>query len=56
VTHAAHIASTTMTTDSAGTVTNYDGRGRVISRETTTGNILMTYYWVRAQAERERPG
>lgn len=30
-------------TDSAGTVTNYDGRGRVISRETTTGNTTSVY-------------
>lgn len=27
------------TTDSQGTVTNYDARGRVVSRETTTGNV-----------------
>ncbi|MET4343563.1 YD repeat-containing protein [Bradyrhizobium sp. RT9b] len=30
-------------TDSQGTVTNYDSRGRVISRETTTGNATTIY-------------
>jgi YD repeat-containing protein len=30
-------------TDSSGTVTNYDARGRVISRETTTGNQTTIY-------------
>jgi YD repeat-containing protein len=30
-------------TDSQGTVTNYDSRGRVISRETTTGNTTTIY-------------
>jgi YD repeat-containing protein len=30
-------------TDSSGTVTNYDARGRVISRETTTGNTTTVY-------------
>jgi YD repeat-containing protein len=31
------------TIDSNGTVTNSDSRGRVISRETTTGNTTMIY-------------
>jgi YD repeat-containing protein len=31
------------TTDSSGTVTNYDARGRVVSRETTTGNTTTIY-------------
>ena len=31
------------TTDSQGTVTNYDARGRVISRESTTGNTTTVY-------------
>jgi YD repeat-containing protein len=31
------------TTDSQGTVTNTDARGRVISRETTTGNQTTIY-------------
>ena len=30
-------------TDSSGAVTNYDSRGRVISRETTTGNQTTIY-------------
>jgi len=30
-------------TDSQGTVTNYDARGKVISRETTTGNQTTIY-------------
>ena len=30
-------------TDSSGTVTNYDARGKVISRETTTGNTTTIY-------------
>ncbi len=30
-------------TDSSGTVTNYDGRGRVISRATTSGNTTTIY-------------
>jgi YD repeat-containing protein len=30
-------------TDSAGTVTNYDSRDRVISRETTSGNTTTVY-------------
>jgi YD repeat-containing protein len=30
-------------TDSQGTTTNYDSRGRVISRETTTGNTTTIY-------------
>jgi YD repeat-containing protein len=30
-------------TDSGGTVTNYDSRGKVISRETTTGNQTTIY-------------
>ena len=30
-------------TDSSGTVTNYDARGRVISRETTTDNTTAIY-------------
>jgi YD repeat-containing protein len=30
-------------TDSAGTVTNYDARGKVISRETTTGTTTTIY-------------
>jgi YD repeat-containing protein len=30
-------------TDSQGTTTNYDSRGRVISRETTTGNQTTIY-------------
>jgi YD repeat-containing protein len=30
-------------TDSAGTVTNYDARGKVISRETTIGNQTTIY-------------
>ena len=30
-------------TDSQGTVTNYDSNGRVISRETTTGNTTTIY-------------
>lgn len=30
-------------TDSTGTVTNYDSRGRVISRETSTGNTTTIY-------------
>ena len=30
-------------TDSQGTVTNYDARGRVISRESTTGNTTTIY-------------
>ncbi len=30
-------------TDSQGTVTNYDARGRVISRETTSGNQTTIY-------------
>jgi YD repeat-containing protein len=29
--------------DSSGTVTNYDARGRVISRETTSGNTTTVY-------------
>jgi YD repeat-containing protein len=31
------------TTDSSGTVTNYDSRGRVIIRETKTGNTKTVY-------------
>ncbi len=31
------------TTDSSGTVTNYDARGKVISREMTTGNQTTIY-------------
>jgi YD repeat-containing protein len=31
------------TADSQGTVTNYDARGRVISRESTTGNTTTVY-------------
>jgi YD repeat-containing protein len=30
-------------TDSSGTVTNYDARGKVISRETTSGNTTTVY-------------
>jgi YD repeat-containing protein len=30
-------------TDSSGAVTNYDSRGRVISRETTSGNQTTIY-------------
>jgi YD repeat-containing protein len=30
-------------TDSQGTVTNYDARGKVISRETTSGNQTTIY-------------
>jgi len=30
-------------TDSQGTVTTYDARGKVISRETTTGNTTTIY-------------
>ena len=30
-------------TDSSGTVTNYDSRGRVISRETMTGDTTTVY-------------
>jgi YD repeat-containing protein len=30
-------------TDSQGSVTNYDARGKVISRETTTGNQTTVY-------------
>ena len=30
-------------TDSSGTTTNYDSRGRVISRESTTGNQTTVY-------------
>jgi YD repeat-containing protein len=30
-------------TDSQGTVTNYDGRGRVISRESTSGGTTTEY-------------
>ncbi|MBR0697090.1 hypothetical protein [Bradyrhizobium lablabi] len=30
-------------TDSQGTVTTYDSRGNVISRETTTGNQMTIY-------------
>jgi YD repeat-containing protein len=30
-------------TDSSGTVTNYDARGKVISRETTTGKTTTIY-------------
>ena len=33
----------TATTDSQGTVTNYDARGRVMSRESTTGNTTTVY-------------
>jgi YD repeat-containing protein len=33
----------TSSTDSQGTVTNYDSRGKVISRETTTGNVTTIY-------------
>ena len=29
--------------DSSGTVTNYDSRGRVISRESTSGNTTTIY-------------
>ncbi|MGY4283615.1 YD repeat-containing protein [Bradyrhizobium sp. LM2.7] len=31
------------TTDRAGTVTNYDARGRVISRESSSGNATTIY-------------
>jgi len=31
------------TTDSRGTVTNYDSRGRVISRKITKGNVTTVY-------------
>ena len=31
------------TTDSQGTTTNYDARGKVISRETRTGNTTTIY-------------
>ena len=30
-------------TDSQGTVTNYDARGKVISRESTSGNTTTVY-------------
>ena len=30
-------------TDSGGTVTNYDARGKVISRESTSGNTTTIY-------------
>jgi YD repeat-containing protein len=30
-------------TDSSGTITNYDVRGKVISREATTGNTTTIY-------------
>jgi YD repeat-containing protein len=30
-------------TDSSGAVTNYDARGRVITRETTPGNTTTVY-------------
>ena len=30
-------------TDSSGAVTNYDSRGRVISRESTSGNTTTVY-------------
>jgi YD repeat-containing protein len=30
-------------TDSSGTITNYDARGKVISRETTSGNTTTVY-------------
>ena len=30
-------------TDSQGTITNYDARGKVISRETTSGNTTTIY-------------
>ena len=30
-------------TNSSGTVTNYDARGRVVARETTTGNQTTIY-------------
>ena len=30
-------------TDSSGTTTNYDSRGKVITRETTTGNATTVY-------------
>jgi len=30
-------------TDSSGTTTNYDARGRVISRESTSGNTTTIY-------------
>jgi len=30
-------------TDSSGTITNYDVRGKVISREATTGNTTTMY-------------
>jgi YD repeat-containing protein len=33
----------TSSTDSAGTVTNYESRGRVISRESTIGNQTTVY-------------
>ena len=33
----------TSSTDSSGTTTNYDSRGRVISRETTTENQTTIY-------------
>jgi YD repeat-containing protein len=33
----------TSSTDSQGTTTNYDSSGRVISRETTTGNTTTIY-------------
>jgi YD repeat-containing protein len=33
----------TASTDSSGTVTNYDSRGKVISKESTTGNQTTIY-------------
>jgi YD repeat-containing protein len=30
-------------TDNSGTITNYDARGRVITRETTSGNTTTIY-------------
>jgi YD repeat-containing protein len=30
-------------TDSSGAVTNYDARGKIISRETTSGNTTTVY-------------
>jgi YD repeat-containing protein len=35
--------ATRSSTDSSGTVTNYDARGRVISRESTSGNQTTIY-------------
>jgi YD repeat-containing protein len=42
-------------TDSQGTVTNYDSRGRVISRETTTGNTTTIYDQAVAMSDGSQP-